>query len=64
MPLTGYYEKLNKVKSNQFDWKHSISCMQNSVLKGTVCVISSDPQCTNDNARFTTVLLKALSEQE
>jgi len=33
------------------------------VKVGTVCVISSDPQCKDNNARFTTVPLKALSDQ-
>ena len=33
------------------------------VLKGTVSVISSDPPCKDDNARFSTVPLKALSDQ-
>ena len=30
-------------------------------LKGTVSVISIDPPCKDDNARFTMVSLKALS---
>ena len=33
------------------------------LLKGTVSVISSDPPCKDGNARFTTVSLKALSDQ-
>ena len=32
-------------------------------IKGTVSVISSDPPCKDGNARFTTVPLKALSDQ-
>ena len=32
-------------------------------LKWTVSVISSDPPCKDDNAQFTTVLFKPLSEQ-
>ena len=33
------------------------------ILKGTVSVISSDPPCKDDNAWFTKVPLKALSDQ-
>ena len=33
------------------------------VLKGTVSVFLSDPLCKDDNARFTTVPLKSLSDQ-
>ena len=33
------------------------------MINGTVSVISIDPSCNNDNAGFTTVLLKALSDQ-
>ena len=33
------------------------------LLKRTVSVTSSDPPCKDDNARFTTVPLKALSDQ-
>ena len=32
-------------------------------IKGTVSLISSDPSCKDGNARFTTVTLKALSDQ-
>ena len=32
-------------------------------MKGDVSVISSDPPCKDGNAWFTTVLLKALSDQ-
>ena len=32
-------------------------------FKGTVSVILSDPPCKNDNARFTTVVLRKLSLQ-
>ena len=32
-------------------------------FKGSVCVNSSDPSCKDDNALFTTVSLKALSDQ-
>jgi len=32
-------------------------------LKGTVSVISRTPLCKNGNARFTTLPLKALSDQ-
>ena len=32
-------------------------------IKGTVSVISSDPPCKDDNVRFTTEPLKALSDQ-
>ena len=32
-------------------------------IKGTASLISSDPPCKDDNARFTTVPLKALSDQ-
>ena len=31
---------------------------QHSIFKGTVSVISSDPPCKDNNARFTTVFLK------
>ena len=34
-----------------------------SKFKGTVSLISSDPPCKDGNARFTTVTLKALSDQ-
>jgi len=34
-----------------------------TVLKGTVCVISSDPSCKDGNARYKTVALKSLSDQ-
>ena len=33
------------------------------MFKGIVSVISSDPPCKDDNARFTTVPLKAVSDQ-
>ena len=33
-------------------------------FKGTVSVISSDPTCKDDHARFTTLLLKTLSHQK
>jgi len=36
---------------------------QNRSLKRTASVISSDPPCKADNARFTTLPLKALSDQ-
>ena len=32
-------------------------------IKGTVSVTSNDPLCKEDNARFTTVPLKPLSDQ-
>ena len=32
-------------------------------IKGTASLNSSDPPCKDDNARFTTVPLKALSDQ-
>ena len=35
----------------------------NIKIKRTVSVISSDPSCTDGNARFTTVPFKALSDQ-
>ena len=35
----------------------------NSPFKGTVSLIPSDPLCKDGNARFTTVPLKALSDQ-
>jgi len=35
----------------------------NLMLRGTVSVISSDPPCKDSNSRFTTVPLKALSDQ-
>ena len=41
----------------------AIECRLFSFFKGTVSVISSDPLCKYDNARFTTVPLKALSDQ-
>ena len=43
----------------------SFLCRSVSILnvKGTVSVISSNPQCKVSNARFTTVGLQALSEQ-
>ena len=34
-----------------------------AVIKGTVSVISSDPSCKDDNARFTIVPLKHLYGQ-
>ena len=34
-----------------------------SSLKGTVCVILSDPPCKNANSRFTTVILKPKSDK-
>ena len=33
------------------------------ILKGTVSVISSDPQCKDGNARITSVPLKGLSDR-
>jgi len=33
------------------------------MFKGIVSVISSDPPCKDDNARFTTVHFKALPDQ-
>ena len=39
-------------------------CSSWSKLKGTVSVISSDPQCKDDNARFTTVPLKPFTDQK
>ena len=35
----------------------------NKMIKETVSVISCDPPCKVGNARFTTVSLKALSDQ-
>ena len=32
-------------------------------LRGTVSAISSNPPCKDGNARFTTILLKVLSDQ-
>ena len=32
------------------------------MFKGTVIAMLSDPSCKDDNARFTTVPLKAMSE--
>ena len=34
-----------------------------SIIKGTVNVISSDPPSKDENAQFSTVPLKALSDQ-
>jgi len=34
-----------------------------AIIKGIVCVILSDRPCTEGNARFTTVPIKALSVQ-
>ena len=35
-----------------------------TLFKGTVCLISRYSKCKDDNVRFTTVLLKPLSEQK
>ena len=49
-------------------WSNFWGChifIQSIVLyKGIVRVILSDPSCKDDNARFTTVPFKALSDQE
>ena len=34
------------------------------IIKETVSVLSSDPLCRDDNARFKTVSLKPLSDQK
>jgi len=38
--------------------------LKEGVIKGTVSVISSDPPCKDGNARYTTVPLKALSDDK
>jgi len=51
------------------DWKHldqriwDYDFHNNLLVKGTGSLISSDPPCKNGNTRFTTVPLKALSDQ-
>ena len=37
--------------------------LKNEILKGTVCVISSDTSCKDGDARFTRVPLNALSNK-
>jgi len=38
--------------------KHLRLILQSELFKGTVSVISSDPPCKDDNARFTSVHMK------
>jgi len=61
---------LKQSKHKQTNWKprrkpYRLRFLTDNLnwFKGTGSVISSDPSCKDDNSRFTTVPLKALSEQ-
>ena len=46
------------------DCVFAIEEILNVTLKGTVSTISRYPPCKDDKARFTTIPVKALSDQE
>ena len=53
----------NEEMNNNLLIKFRITEILNKLIKGTVTVISSDPTCRDDNVQFTSVPLKALSDQ-
>ena len=49
----------HEYQDGKYRYMYYVGC----TLKGTECVISSDPSCKDGNARFTMVPFKALSNK-